>query len=261
MKTTIFCFSGTGNSFYIANRLAKELGDTKVIMMASVMGSETLEMTERVGFVFPTYKGFPPLMVKEFIEKVFALQDLLPIQYSFLITTRYKFAGYSLVATELMLQKAGCLSSYSSHIVMPDGYVPLMEVQDKQTIDTLYAKADARVERIAREISEEKLKISAKPLFTKLAVYRLMPIVHLASKDFSKKFKVADTCTGCGLCYRMCPSGNIVMESGKPIFGDNCLGCLGCYHRCPSSAIEFTKKVHAGRFPNKRSGYCVEYRK
>jgi ferredoxin len=260
MKTTIFCFSGTGNSYYVANTLAKELGDTTVIMMASVMDIEVLEMTERVGFVFPTYKGFPPLMVKQFIENVFAKQDLFPIKYSFLITTRYKFAGYSLVATELMIQKAGCLSSYSSHVVMPDGYVPLMNVQNEQKIDSLYAKANERISKIAKDISEEKLKISAKPLFTKFALYRFMPITHLASKDFSEKFQVTEGCTGCGLCYRMCPTGNIVMEGGKPSFGDNCLGCLGCYHRCPSNAIEFKKKVHEGRYPNQRSGYCVEYR-
>ena len=260
MKTTIFCFSGTGNSYYVANRLAKELGDTTVVMIASIMQSEVLEMTERVGFVFPTYKGFPPLIVKQFIDNVFARQDLLPIKYSFLITTRYKFAGYSLVATELMLQKAGCLSSYSTHVVMPDGYVPLMDVQDTQEIEDLYAKANKRISQIAKDLDEEKLKLSAKLPFTKLALYRFMPVSHLASKDFSEKFQVTEACTGCSLCYRMCPTGNIVMKGGKPSFSDNCLGCLGCYHRCPAKAIEFNGKVHAGRYPNQRSGYSVEYR-
>ncbi|WP_320129471.1 EFR1 family ferrodoxin [uncultured Sphaerochaeta sp.] len=260
MKTTIFCFSGTGNSYYVAQKLAQELGDAKVVLMASVMDIPHLEMTERVGIIFPTYKGFPPLIVKQFIENVFAMQDLLPIKYCFLITTRYIFNGYSLTATELMLQKAGCLSSYSTQVVMPDVYVPLFTIPDEQKIKALYAKADGRIASIARDITDEKFKFSLKPLFSKFAFHRIMPIIHLSSKDTARQFTVSQACTGCGLCYRMCPSTNIVMEEGKPTFGDNCLGCLGCYHRCPTSAIKFTKKVHAGRYPNKRSGYDMEFR-
>jgi len=59
----------------------------------------------------------------------------------------------------------------------------------------------------------------------------------------------------------MCPSANIEMKDGKPVFDRACTGCLGCYHRCPEHAIVFkTKKVREGYYPNPRSGYQVEYR-
>lgn len=262
MKTTIFCFSGTGNSYYVATKLASLLGDTTVVMMAEAAKADTIEMTERVGFVFPNYGGFPPAPVRQFVEEVFARQDLLPIQYAFIVGTRNRFGGYSIVAAELMLQKVGCLSSYSNHVSMPTGYVPLAKVPDQQTVDRIYAKADARIARIAEEIRAEKLKVTVKPLFAKLAIFRMMPVVHLAANDFSRSsFRVTDRCTGCGLCYRMCPEGNITMEEGKPIFGDRCAGCLGCYHRCPSRAIEFNKRVHPGQYRNERAGYHVEYRR
>jgi ferredoxin len=261
MKTTIFCFSGTGNSYYVAEKLAALLGDSKVVMMADTTDTDTIEMTEQVGFVFPNYGGFPPVPVKQFIEEIFARQNLLPIQYAFIVATKSKFKSYSIVAAELMLQKVGCLSSYSTCVDMPNGYVPLARLPESRKIETIYAKADRRIEKIADDISAEKLKVTVKPLFAKLAVSRMMPVAHLAERDFSRSsLQVTDSCTGCGLCYRMCPTANIEMVEGKPSFGDHCAGCLGCYHRCPSKAIRFTKKVHPGQYRNERSGYHLEYR-
>ncbi|MDY0288474.1 MAG: EFR1 family ferrodoxin [Sphaerochaeta sp.] len=260
MKTTIFCFSGTGNSYYAAHAIGELLGDTTVFMTASLLDGQPLEMTERVGFLFPTYKGFPPNQMKVFIQEVFAKQDLSPIKYLFMITTRYKFQAYSMVAMEVMLREGGCAYSYANHIVMPDGYVPLLPVPTEEKERALYAQADRSIRLIAEDIQAETLRLAGKRPFSRLALNHLMQYVHSSSKLFARKFTVTDACTSCGICYRMCPSANITMVGGKPVFSDNCEGCLGCYHRCPTEAIQLTTKAHEGRYRNKRSGYDVEYR-
>lgn len=261
MKTTIFCFSGTGNSFYAANAIAGLLGDSTVRMIPSLFDGESIEMTERVGFLFPTYKGFPPSQVKNFIQEVFSKQDLSPIKYLFMITTRYKFQAYSMVAMEVLLRESGSVYSYANHIVMPDGYVPLLAVPTEEKENTLYAQADKRIRLIAEDIQGETIKLAGKRPFSRLALNYLMGYIHSSSKLFARKFTVTDACTSCGLCYRMCPSANITMVEGKPVFGDNCEGCLGCYHRCPVDAICLTTKAHEGRYRNKRSLCTMEYRK
>ncbi len=260
MKTTIFCFSGTGNSFYAAGALSEILGDCTVRMIPSLFDGKPIEMTERVGFLFPTYKGFPPNQVKEYIQEVFSQQDLSPIKYLFIVTTRYKFQAYSMVAMEELLRKAGCVYSYANHIVMPDGYVPLIPVPTEERQDTLYAHADERIRLIAADIQGETIRLAGKRPFSRLAVNTLMGYVHNTSKLFARKFAVTDACTSCGICYRMCPSANITMVGGKPVFADNCEGCLGCYHRCPVDAIVLTTHAREGRYRNKRSLYTVEYR-
>ncbi len=260
MKTTIFCFSGTGNSFYAATALGELLGDTTVRMIPSLCKGETLEMTERVGFLFPTYKGFPPNQMKDFIQEVFSKQELRPIKYLFMITTRYKFQAYSMVAMEAMLREAGCVHSYANHIVMPDGYVPLLAPPTEEKEKALYEAADESIRLIASDIKAEVIKLAGRRPLSRLAVNRLMPYIHKSSKLFARKFAVTDACTSCGICYRMCPTANITMVEGKPVFGDACEGCLGCYHRCPVEAIELTTKAYEGRYRNKRSGYTMEYR-
>jgi ferredoxin len=261
MTTTIFCFSGTGNSFYAANAISELLGECTVRMIPSLFDAKSIEMTERVGFLFPTYKGFPPNQMKDFIQEVFSKQDLSPIKYIFMVTTRYKFQAYSMVAMEVMLREAGCAYSYANHIMMPDGYVPLLSVPSEEQEKALYAQADERIHLIAEDIKAETIKLTGKRPFSRLALNYLMGYVHSTSKQFARKFAVTDACTSCGICYRMCPSANITMVEGKPVFGDNCEGCLGCYHRCPVDAITLTTKAHEGRYRNKRSLYTVEYRK
>ncbi len=260
MKTTIFCFSGTGNSFYAANAVAVLLGDCTVRMIPALFDGETIEMTERVGFLFPTYKGFPPNQMKDFLQEVFSKQDLSPIKYLFMVTTRYKFQAYSMVAMEVMLREAGCVYSYANHIVMPDGYVPLLPVPTEEKEKILYAQADEHIRKIAEDIQGETIRLAGKRPFSRLALNYLMGYVHGKSKLFARKFAVTDDCTSCGICYRMCPSANITMVDGKPVFGDTCEGCLGCYHRCPVDAITLTTKAHEGRYRNKRALYSVEYR-
>ncbi|HNW91661.1 MAG TPA: EFR1 family ferrodoxin, partial [bacterium] len=44
------------------------------------------------------------------------------------------------------------------------------------------------------------------------------------------------TCTGCGICRRECPVGNISGEH-DPQFGDHCQYCLRCAAECPTAAI------------------------
>ncbi|MDX9984558.1 EFR1 family ferrodoxin [Sphaerochaeta sp.] len=260
MKTTLICFSGTGNSYYIAKRLASELGDNQILMIPHLMQNQEFELTEQVGFVFPVYKGFPPNLVTHFIQEVFAKQDLSPIKYLFQVATRYMFQAYTFQAMDVVLKEAGALTSYVNHVVMPDGYVPLLSAPTEAKIDELYTKADRKIAQIAEDVKQEQIKLPFRPPFSRLAINHFMVPIHRSFMDTALDFSVTDACISCGLCYRMCPSFNIEMVDGKPEFDRACTGCLGCYHRCPAQAIVFKQKVKSGRYPNPRSTYTVEYR-
>lgn len=52
----------------------------------------------------------------------------------------------------------------------------------------------------------------------------------------------ADTCIGCGLCIKVCPSGTISMQGEKAIVsGNKSLSCGHCAAVCPTDAV----RVHA----------------
>jgi MinD superfamily P-loop ATPase len=62
-----------------------------------------------------------------------------------------------------------------------------------------------------------------------------------------KHFCVTDDCIGCGKCARLCPTQNIWMETGKPIFGDGCEQCMACIQWCPEQAINYKTKTAGKR--------------
>ena len=55
-------------------------------------------------------------------------------------------------------------------------------------------------------------------------------------------FAASDPCTGCGQCARLCPTNNIMIQNGKPVWGGDCTHCMACICRCGAEAIEYGKK-------------------
>ena len=67
----IFCFSGTGNSNYVAKRIADALGDEIVNLNDRIKVSDTspVEIGERVIIVTPTYAWRIPRVVRDWLLK------------------------------------------------------------------------------------------------------------------------------------------------------------------------------------------------
>ena len=55
METTIFYYTGTGNSLWVARKVADELGGASLVSIPEYKAGKDTTISETVGFVFPVY--------------------------------------------------------------------------------------------------------------------------------------------------------------------------------------------------------------
>ncbi|MCX7615242.1 MAG: EFR1 family ferrodoxin [Clostridiales bacterium] len=242
MKTAICYFSGTGNSLFVAERLAEHIPDSKIFNIAQlVRDNSPLNEYEKIGIVFPVYFYGLPNIIKRFVS-AFSFEG---IKYIFAVATYSGVSGDAINSLKNEVAKTGQLLSYASKITMPDSYTITFSVQSEQMIELKNRSARIKCEKIAKDVKESKRKI---PAFSPLAVTK-----HFSGTDKEKdrKFILTAACNGCGKCARLCPVGNISMKNERPQFHHNCEFCLACFHRCPKKAINYgAKTIRKERYVN-----------
>ena len=241
MSTSIYYFTGTGNSLHVARAVAEKLGDSKVISIARLKGDTIEDKSDTVGIIFPVFYGNPPNIVKDFAARL----RPAPEAYIFGIATCGGAAGNSLHTLRQILAKNGGNLSAGFQLVMPDNaYVGMnlitppeereealkaSEIELSRIIDTL-KKRGGQESKFGYSIAADIMGIAGSTFATHL--YRL-----------PKRFRATDKCNGCGICEKICPSGNITRADKKVTWGNNCTHCLACFHWCPRTAIEIGSKT------------------
>jgi ferredoxin len=132
-----------------------------------------------------------------------------------------------------MLTKKGYNVAGEYMICMPANFIS--PTPDK-AIAELLKILPHKCSLISDEILEGKTRIK-KPLIIDRVMLPLFAMEKLGSRVFGRTLKVSDECTGCSLCAKKCPRGNIEMREGKPKFGWSCVLCMRCAYACPEKAI------------------------
>jgi ferredoxin len=227
---TLFCFSATGNSLYAAKRIAQTIsGDIRPMSMSK---DPVVCEDDMIGFVFPIFFWGLPRQVESFVSR---MEISNKSAYLFAIATCGASLPGVVGCVNKLLKSKGFHLHYGSNLVHLSNYIPVYKIKDNEA---LRQKVDGKIVKIADEIKNRKIKYVAPPLFINNFAHRFYP-----QKDCDRHYTIAPTCTGCSTCEKVCPVGNISMESGKPIFKHGCEHCLACLHNCPVQAIDWKGKT------------------
>lgn len=242
MSFLIYYFSATGNSLEISRRIAKELGDCIIKPMTAQVPVEPVGGdSEAVGFVFPVFYNGLPRLVKRFAEKL----AIYPGTYCFAIANSGGTRANPLGMLEDILTEKGIRLSYADEVRMPGNYIVGHQTPSPENIIRLLAAAVVKVNKISRGIAGgERKPVIRKAEFWSKITNRVYLYKNINVWD--DEFLTTDKCTGCGLCAKVCPVGNIKMRDRRPVWQHACEHCLACIHWCPCEAIEYGGKT-AGR--------------
>ena len=232
MKTTIYCFSATGNSLTTARKIAENLENCQIVSAISARRqTKVIEDADAVGFVFPVYYGDMPCIVRELISKMVFRADT----YIFSVVTCRGHAGACNQRMDQLLKTRGQKLSFAAAVKMPgNSFINAPEVDAAH----LAAQNDAVcnvTKRIAAREVEDYFDAT------------LLPLAQTAYPNNFRGIIAENKCTGCGLCTKLCPMDNIAIIDNHAYIGDNCATCLACFHWCPVEAIWMSKQENIAR--------------
>ena len=236
----ILYFSGTGNSKYVAKRIADALGDEIVNLNDRIKASDSssIETGERVIIVTPTYAWRIPRVVRDWLLKT-ELHGAKNVW--FVMTCGSEIGNADKYNRELCAEKAiSCMGT--AQIVMPENYIAMFKAPRADEARKIVAQAEPSIDRAIAAIQRNQpFAPTRNNLYDRFMSGLVNPIFY---KFFVKAnaFTVSDACIGCGQCARRCPMNNVTLKDGKTVWGRNCTHCMACICYCPVSAIEYGKK-------------------
>ncbi len=246
MNHLIFCFSGTGNSLAIAKELAAGLAGAELLSVADLAQDripvDKLIKASTIGIVFPVYMWGMPLMVAESLKKIPA--ECRAYLYS--VTNCGGSSGRTLLKMNGDLKSRGLKLSAGWVLLMPGNYTPMYGAIDTGKQQKLFGKMKARIPEILQAIQEKKSSRIEHSFFLidwifSGIIYRLGSS-RIPQMD-SKYWIIEERCNRCGICARVCPVGNIVMDGGRPQWNHHCQQCVACLQWCPQQAIQYGKNT------------------
>ena len=241
-NTTIFYFTGTGNSLKIARDLAEHLGNTEIISIPKAIKKEINLDSKRIGIVFPIYMYGIPLLVSDFLDKIITQDKSI---YFFAVANYRAEAGGALLQVASKLKQKGLKLSSGFNICMPGNYIANYDIDSIEIKENKFQKWNERLIKITNIINNKKVTKIEKGTFAQ-CFFGTNILYRLISKNlynFDKNFWTDDKCNGCEICKKICPVSNIDLQNKRPVWHHKCEQCFACLNNCPKESIQFDKKT------------------
>ena len=242
----IYYFSGTGNTWWIANALEQQLVAQKHQVQCYSIETVTLEKVieqvkdaDHIIIGFPVYGSTASKFMLNFIHN---LPNAINNQCITIFATQALASGDTAYHIGQMLIQKGYTLKQTMHFRMMNNFhIPKFKFyppKNDSRVDKLHQKALPKVKNLALAIANDQQYIVGKNILGYLIGNLQRSHVDKLVSKASKEFKVdISTCINCGTCLRVCPTKNIKKCEGMYMFSDNCILCLRCYCQCPKSAI------------------------
>jgi len=231
----IYCFSGTGNSKWVAERIADELGD-KIEMIPTSQGSDD----KCIGIVTPTYAWGVPGPVADFLKAAKFSKD----QYVYLVAVCGANCG---ILDKQAAKLLGHPIAAAISLALPNNCIQLGDCDTKEDAKRMFAAATPKLTTFIEKIKNGEKYSDVTRGFAPVVLTKVVHPMFMKFATSDKPFSVdAGKCVSCCACESRCPVGNIKLVDGKPTWNGNCAQCTACINGCPTQAIQYGKRS-AGR--------------
>ena len=254
----IFYLSGTGNTKWVAENVARALGE-ELVDVAKVADGEfvcELKNNEVLGFCLPVHGWRPPKLMIEFMRRLNVVNRGDAHSYCFVVFTAGDTVGDSMRVFNDEAGKVGIHVDACFDVKMPNTYVglPFMDVDGKDVEKQKLKEARLHLIYIIGQLKKRQAGMFLRYIgkWPKINT-RVLGELFVKKLVRDKPFAVdASLCIKCGKCSVACPVGNIKGGVGQiPQWNHSkkCMTCFACYHNCTKHAISYGRMTkHKGQY-------------
>lgn len=245
-------FSATGNSKHCAEKIANSLNEDLIDIKDLIKsGTNTIDLSGQkyFGVVYPTFAWDIPYFIRDYFKqcKILGWENSC---YSFAVATCGGSEGYAVRHIEDILAKKGIKLNSMFNLICPDNYILMFPLETEEETAKKVAESELALDEIINAVKERKdVQKLTKTHITK-GMYKSFAKLFQIGSYKTKKFRVNESCIGCGICEKVCPVSVVSIKDKKPEWNNNkCSKCLACVHNCPVRAIDYGKATtKTGRY-------------
>ena len=234
----IVYFSGTGNSRFAAEFLAKQLNDELLNAGQRMKAGEkdTLHSDRPWVFVAPIYAWRMANVLSEYIRSA----QLTGSKDAYFVLTCGGEIGNAGQYAAQLCGEIGLNYKGILQVVMPENYIALFQTPEepeaRQIVKAALPALDAGAEWIRADQDFPPRQAGT------LDRLKSGPVTALFYRFFvhDGPFRSTDACVGCGICKSACPGKAISMDGpgGKARIDPRaCIHCYCCHELCPQKAV------------------------
>ena len=247
LKVAIFQFSGTGNTYYISQRIQEEMREKRII--CDLYAIESLKESNHlvdhydvIGLGYPIYGSSIPKIVRNWIDSLRHRTD----KRGFVFCTQMMFSGDGAAYAARLLRKKGYKILEQEHFNMPNNITDYRIFRVKKAInfEKIELKNKYKVKKIVRNILlERRFLKGSNPFSHLLGLTQRIPYTLFERLLMNHAIRQEPNCILCGKCAEICPTKNFVIRDGALKVRNKCILCYRCINHCPVQALHISKKT------------------